>query len=391
VSGTTETQRVAEVIPRTLASKLILVKLITFLMACSPKSAVTGHPVCASVLNMGDVHDLILRDGKQAAIQSCLDRAVVETAAAYLSDEDSGLGFAYSGWAQCALPHARLANDATWGITSERVKLVVEPGRRSTFAPDGGHASEFVGVPFGSHARLILLYLQTEALRTSSREVELGGSMRGWLSRVGIPSGGKSDKSVRDQAERISRCKLTFDISIGSGTSGLIQQTIVDRAIFLDTADTGSRQGRLSLETAKLSEGFFEQLQRHAVPLEEAAIRALSNNAAALDVYLWLAHRLHSLPENRLVTWAALKGQFGGGFKKLYHFKSKFPAILAMAMATYPGAKVDVTDPGVILKRSPPPVAPKLFSLVRSPESAHKEMHRSPKSAVILTTRISGT
>jgi RNA-directed DNA polymerase len=30
-----------------------------------------------------------------------------------------------------------------------------------------------VGVPFGAHARLILLYLQTEALRTGNREVEL--------------------------------------------------------------------------------------------------------------------------------------------------------------------------------------------------------------------------
>ena len=47
--------------------------------------------------------------------------------------------------------------------------------------------------------------------------------------------------------------------------------------------DEREGQGRLSLETAKLSEGFVEQLRRHPVPLEEAAIRALSNNPAALD------------------------------------------------------------------------------------------------------------
>ncbi len=34
--------------------------------------------------------------------------------------------------------------------------------------------------------------------------------------------------------------------------------------------------------------------------------------------------------------------------------QSKFRAILAMAMATYPEAKVDVTDPGVILRQSTP-------------------------------------
>jgi hypothetical protein len=238
---------------------------------------------------------------------------------------------------------------------------MVEPGRRQIVAPDGSQSFEFVGVPFGSHARLILLYLQTEALRTGSREVELGNSMRGWLARVGIPAGGMTGKSVRDQAERISRCKLTFDIATGGRSSGLVQQTIVDRALFIE-ADDGITQGRLSLETAKLSEGFFEQLKKHPVPLEEAAIKALSNNAPALDVYLWLAYRLHALTSNRLVPWAALKAQFGTGFSKLYHFKNKFPGTLALAAAVYPGAKVEVTDEGVLLKSSRPPVAPRLLA-----------------------------
>jgi Plasmid encoded RepA protein len=310
---------------------------------------------------MATVHDLIEAKGRKGALEAGIERSVVEAAVAYLSDEDSGLGFAYSGWAQCALPHKRLADDAPWGIVSERVKLMVEPGRRQVVAEDGSQSFDFVGVPFGSHARLILLYLQTEALRTGSREVELGGSMRAWLGRVGLPAGGMTGRSVRDQAERISRCKLTFDITTGDRASGLVQQTIVDRALFIE-ADDGARQGRLSLETAKLSEGFFEQLQRHPVPLEEAAIKALSNNAPALDVYLWLAYRLHALRADKLVTWAALKSQFGTGFSKLYHFKNKFPGTLSLATAVYPAARVEVTDAGVVLKPSRPPVTPKLLA-----------------------------
>lgn len=310
---------------------------------------------------MGTIHSLLEEKGKLGAIQAGADRNVVEVAAAYLSDEDSGLGFAYSGWAQCALPHKRLANDAPWGIVSEKVKLMVEPGRRQVVAADDSQTFEFVGVPFGSHARLILLYLQTEALRTGRREVELGGSMRSWLAKVGIPAGGMTGRSVRDQAERISRCKLTFDITTGTRASGLVQQTIVDKALFIEAND-GSRQSRLSLETAKLSEGFFEQLQKHPVPLEEAAIKALSNNAPALDVYLWLAYRLHALKHDRLVTWPALKSQFGTGFSKLYHFKNKFPGTLSLAQAVYPHARLEVTDQGVLLKPSRPPVAPRLIS-----------------------------
>jgi hypothetical protein len=92
-----------------------------------------------------------------------------------------------------------------------------------------------------------------------------------------------------------------------------MNQNIVDEAIFLDEADEG-RQGTLFLTTAKLSEGFFSQLTRHPVPLEEAAIKQLSNNSMALDAYAWLAYRLHSLRQPTLVPWPSLMGQFGGGF-----------------------------------------------------------------------------
>lgn len=304
---------------------------------------------------MAEVHDLIEARGKQGALLAGLDRALVEVAASYLSDEDTGLGFAYSGWAQCALPHKRLADDAHWGITSEKVRLVVEPGRRPL---DGSDDLEWVGVPYGSHARLILLYLQTEALRTQSREVELGRSLREWLGKLGISVGGMTGRSVRDQAERISRCRLTFHLS-GAGGSGLVNQNIVDRALFIEET-SNEHQGRLSLETAKLSEGFFDQLRKHPVPLEEAAIKALSNNAPALDAYLWLAYRLHALKADRLVTWAALKGQFGTGFVKLAQFKYKFQSTLHLATAVYPDAKIEITSVGVILKPSRPPVSPKL-------------------------------
>ena len=39
-----------------------------------------------------------------------------------------------------------------------------------------------VGVPYGSRARLIILYLQSEALKTQSREVELGKTLHAWLT-----------------------------------------------------------------------------------------------------------------------------------------------------------------------------------------------------------------
>jgi hypothetical protein len=61
---------------------------------------------------------------------------------------------------------------------------------------------------------------------------------------------------------------------------GLVNQNIVDTAMFLDNQPEG--QGSVFLETARLSEGFYSQLQRHPVPLEEAAVRSVANNSMAL-------------------------------------------------------------------------------------------------------------
>jgi len=301
---------------------------------------------------VGTVHDLIEAKGRQGALSSDLDRKIVDTASAYMADEDNGIGFVYSGWAQAALPHRRLRDDQTWQISSDRVTLLLEPGRR---ANDIGEPT-WVGVPYGSRARLIMLYLQTEALRTNSREIELGKSLRDWLTRLGIPIGGKSLKDAREQAERISRCRLSFHIKSG-GRSGLVNQNIVDTAMFVDGTDAG--QGSLFLETARLSESFYEQLKKNPVPLEEAAIRAINNNSMALDLYCWLAYRLHVLTGPRPITWKALMGQFGAAYKEQFHFKPRFLENLHLALAVYRDANVEVDERGLILRPSRPPVAPR--------------------------------
>lgn len=302
---------------------------------------------------MGEVHRLIAAQGKQEALKLDLDRRVVEAASAYMSQEESEIGFVYAGWAQASLPHRRLADDAHWEIQTERVSLIVQPGLRGVI----GGSPVAVGVPYGSRARLIILYLQTEAIRTGKREIELGRSLHAWLKRLEIPIGGKSMRDVRDQAERISRCRLTFQIST-AGRSGLINQNILDSAMFVSDEST---QDDLFIETAKLSEGFFEQLQKHPVPIEEAAVKQIANNSMALDVYVWLSYRLHVLKEPRPVTWKALHAQFGRGISRMDHFKQQFRDTLNLALAVYPEANVDLDGAaGITLRPSRPPVGSRM-------------------------------
>jgi hypothetical protein len=220
--------------------------------------------------------------------------------------------------------------------------------------------------------------------------------LHAWLGRLGIPIGGKSFADVREQADRLSRCRLTFHVQQG-GRAGLINQNIVDAAMFVSDSESG--QGSLFVETARLSETFYEQLRKHPVPLEEAAIKAISNNSQALDVYCWLAYRLHVLPAARIVTWPALFAQFGSSYKKLAHFKMRFVDSLKIATAVYRDANVELDEKGLILNPSRPPVAPKLIAVagkasiarVQPSREIHSSNGESPvgdnhKSPVILVT-----
>jgi Plasmid encoded RepA protein len=298
---------------------------------------------------MGTVHQLLLEFGREQALKADIDRAVVDTAAAYLASEDTDIGYLYSGWAQAALPHKRLADDALWQVKNDRVTLVVQPGVR--VVEDGPPVH--VGVPYGSRARLILLYLQSEALRTGSREIELGRSLHAWLRRLSIPIGGKSMRDVRDQADRISRCRMSFQIMQG-GRAGLVNQLILDTAMFVDD---GEKKGSMFIETATLSQTFYEQLKKHPVPIEEAAVKRIANNSMALDVYCWLAYRLHALTTPTPVSWRALYAQFGQGYGRIDNFRRKFREILGLALAVYPAAQVEEEGRGLLLKPSRPPVS----------------------------------
>jgi hypothetical protein len=298
---------------------------------------------------MGTIHKLIEAKGRHAALEIAADereRRAIEAAAAYMGEEQSEIAFLFSGWAHAALPHRRIPDDALWRIETEHVTLLVEPGRR----PLPGGENAWVGVPYGSRARLIMLYLQSEALRTGSRDVELGRSLSDWLGRLSIPLGGKSYRDVKEQASRISR-------------TGLINQNILDTAMFLDGS---CDQESLFVETAKLSESFFEQLKKHPVPIEESAISPINNNSMALDVYCWLAYRLHVLHKPKTVSWQALRIQFSPNVKHLFHFRAHFKDNLALALAVYPAARVEESENGLTLFPSPPPVTPKGQRLISS-------------------------
>ncbi len=283
---------------------------------------------------------------------SPVDRRLVEASHLVMADEDGTPGYVHAGFAMTALPHKR-TDAPEWVRDGADIRLRIDGGKT--------HDGTLVGIPFGYVARLILLYLQTEAIKTRSREVELGRSMHGWLKAMGLNSGGKGYEAVREQSRRLSLCRLTF-YRLGERGEAVLNGGFVREAILParheGRADGAAPSPQLSLwrETVVLDEVFYESLIRHPLPVREAAIRALSGQSMAIDLYVWLAYRLHHLQRPTRVPWPALYAQFGGGFAQRRQFKAHAREALALALAAYPEARVAEEEHGLTLMPSPPPV-----------------------------------
>ena len=301
--------------------------------------------------DMMGVHQLVLAHGRERAreLVDVKTRPLVDIAAEVLADDSQRIGISYTGFCLTALPHKRLDDNMPWEKRGHRVTLLVEPGRLK----DGGRMKLY-GVPYGARARMILLYLQTQAIRTGSREVALGRSMRDWMERMGLSVGGETARALREQAARISACSLKFFWEDGA-SDGFERAAIVRSGLRFHAEDPA--QGSLWEDRVLLDETFFAALRDHPVPLLEAAIRQLCDRSMSLDLYVWLAWRLHSLNRPTSISWPALHAQFGTGYKAVRQFKPRFVEALGAALAAYPEARTELEDKAMTLYPARPPVA----------------------------------
>src|SRR5580700_715300 len=198
---------------------------------------------------MAEIHQFIVKNGIEEARRQALtkhQRQVIEAAYQVLSDDAEKIGFTYSGFALTSLPH-RPQTEVTWRREGYNLTMLIQSGV--------ARAGEPLGLPFGSYARFILLFLQSEAIRTGSREVELGRSMRVWLGTMGLSIGGTTYRLVNEQARRISGCSLTF-YADRKGAELMRRGGFVDGAINMADA-VDDDQPSLWQERVLLNEEFF--------------------------------------------------------------------------------------------------------------------------------------
>ncbi len=213
-------------------------------------------------------------------------------------------------------------------------------------------------VPYGPLPRLALAWISTQAVRNKEREIAIGSSASEFLRLLGKPTTGGvrgSFATLRKQMHALAACRLQLGFK-GRTFNG---QPVEQFDAWLANRETG--QQVLWPGLLVLSDGYFNSLVENAVPLDNRALMALSDSALALDVYTWLAHRLHRI-EGRGVTlhWKAIREQFAQEYKGKdpdKDFKKEFLPALKKVLAVYPQAKVKPVTGGVLLLGSPPPIA----------------------------------
>lgn len=289
-------------------------------------------------------------------------RRLLDAGTEIRSDGGTDLDFLHAALCGVFLPYRDPGTADSWERRSGAAALRLEAG---AILDPATMQFRKMGLPFGTRARLIVIHLCGEGVRTGSATIEVEDSLTAYVRRLGLSTDGRAVRAVKEQLGRLSAAT----VRLGYLHDGRATQFNAQFISGLDLwAPSDARQRILWPSTIRLSDEFFADVQRHAVPLDHRAIGALANSAAGLDAYVWLASRLWRVPERKpqKISWAALHGQFGGGFSRVRKFRETFMETLHRVLSVYPGARVTGDEAGLTLHHSRPPVAPKVHQ-VRGP------------------------
>jgi hypothetical protein len=220
-----------------------------------------------------------------------------------------------------------------------------------------------LGLPWGPKPRLILTHLNREALLTGSPAVEVADSLTAFVRRLlAYAPNGQEVRQFKEQLGCLAGA--TVRLAVLQGERAFQVDTKVIAAFELWCPQTGRQRTRAAgwPQSVRLSDEYWGSLQRYAVPLDERAVAALAHSALGLDLYAWLAQRLHRVEPRQpaFVPWAQLKEQFGGQYARLDNFKQEFRPALEMVLTQYRAARIELDGRGLTLRHSPPPVRGRL-------------------------------
>lgn len=265
------------------------------------------------------------------------------------------VGFMHSILCQTSLPYRDPKGLSVWEKKQGNACLSIQTMKVKN--PTSGEYQE-VGLPYGTRARLILSHINTEAVINQSQRIYVQESMTRFIKTLGLSTDGRSIKSTKEQLKRLA----ASNISLSYSKDNLVVQDKTNIIKRLNIWFPKNENQKILWESyIDLSTDYFESLMEHAIPLDMRALSALSNNSMCLDIYCWLAQRLHRVSNKNgdFVPWVSLKEQFGFNYQNMYKFKQVFRENLIRVFQVYKESKkgvIPIGDKGFALYNSKPPI-----------------------------------
>lgn len=277
-----------------------------------------------------------------------INRRIIEAAADIMQDNAAEIEYQHGILCQVGLPRKK-----TEGRVFERSFKNASIRIRAGELWDGKQWVE-QPIPYGPKPRLALIHFNSEAIRTKNPHIEIGHSCAEFLRRIGLPDqDGRTYTLFKRQMMALAATELSLGFTMGNEAVTINARPIKEFKAWISGSD---RQPSLWPGELTLSKDYFESLLAHAVPLDPRALGALSHSALALDVYAFLARRLHELDKSVRIPFVSLKEQFGQEYKDLKPFKNEFLASIRQVLAVYPEANVEQVTGGIVLAPSHPPI-----------------------------------
>jgi hypothetical protein len=265
--------------------------------------------------------------------------------------------YQHSVLCQTSMPYRDPGSDVrTWERRNGRVSMLIHAGAAYDATQE---AWVDVGLPHGPKPRLVLYHLNTEAMRTQSPLLELEDSLTAFVRRtLDLDPKGRNIRTVKDQLTRLASADFRFGMG-QNGRSVTIKTNVIEG--FELWTPKNEKQRVLWPTTVQFSATYFQSLMEHAVPLNEHAVARLSHSAMGLDIYTWLAQRLHRVAAGKpaLVPWICLQEQFGQGYGRIIDFKRVFERTLKQVKAVYRESRFALSEKGMSIFNSPPPISPR--------------------------------
>lgn len=229
---------------------------------------------------------------------------------------------------------------------------------------DDEHATP-IPLPFGSRARLLLMFAMTEAKRTRSPVVSLGSTFNEFCHSAGIAPTGPNIRSVKTQLYRLANTWVRIKHPSSGGLDPRQQYFLFNRVVFIQESRSDGRQLTLFPQQMEFNHAIFKAIEDTAFPLDLDAFKALKRSPRQMDLYLFLVYRLFRLSISRQPTarigWDGLISQFTQDGAERRSFRQKFERDVRKVIdVAYPTARVRLDDDGLLMAPSKLAIPPRL-------------------------------